>query len=50
MSSALLFSHSVCTYPLIFDVGATPANCGSTPEGGVILVPYTATYTCYTCG
>ncbi|KAL4420967.1 hypothetical protein ABPG77_004596 [Micractinium sp. CCAP 211/92] len=29
--------------------GATPTDCGSTPEGGEILIPFTATITCYAC-
>lgn len=29
--------------------GATPTDCGSTPEGGELLVPFTATITCWAC-
>ncbi|KAL4447501.1 hypothetical protein ABPG75_004720 [Micractinium tetrahymenae] len=29
--------------------GATPTDCGNTPEGGELLIPFTATITCWSC-
>lgn len=41
--------HLLCPQRPTVLAGATPTDCGSTPEGGEILIPFTATIACYAC-